>query len=420
MLTRTMAYRIYEYTLAFCLILQCNSMIMSNANALKKTFILFTVLLLLMLFIISINRIKRFSINRNEIKKLVRFNVSMAICVFIFAIIQYLFIAKFNIITILTFLVTPIVFVTYFFERKKANKLNSSLLDKIVKIVFAMEIVSLVFWVAALYGVHPNFTFFSQWSGQNVNGYYIFDFITQYNSFFTFDNFIRNTGVFVEAPMYSYVLCISLMIQLFVRKKKYNNFDKVNLLLTIVTIFSTVSTTGIMISIFAVVYKLLTLLLVNSNKLSKIFATVIVGLGALLSMIFYINKKSSSPGSYSSMVRADDIHACIHAWMDHSIWGVGINNVHYISQYVLPFRRNNLGLSTGFFSILAFGGILLALYYVIPLFISLFISKETFIIAILLGILFIYTIIPFAYIFSLILSYLWFEALFTDKGEKKN
>lgn len=419
MLTRTMAYRIYEYILAFCLILQCNSMIMSNANALKKIFVLFTVLLLLMLFIISINRIKKSSINRNGIKKLVRFNAAMVICVFIFAIIQYLFIAKFNLITILTFLLTPIVFVTYFFERKQANKLDLALLDKIVKIVFVMEIVSLVFWVMSLAGIQPNFTFFSQWNGARVGGYYIFDFITQYNSFFMFSNFFRNTGVFVEAPMYSYVLCISLIIQLFIRKKKYSYFDKINLLLTIVTICSTVSTTGIMVSVVAIVVKLLFLLLNHSTKIGKILSFVIVVCGGVLSLIIYMNKGKSSTGSYSSMVRADDIHACIHAWMDHSIWGVGINNVHYISQYVLPFRRNNLGLATGFFSILAFGGILLALYYVIPLFISLFISKETFTIAILLGILFIYTIIPFAYIFSLILSYLWFEALFTDKGEKQ-
>lgn len=419
MLYKSIAYKVYEYILAFFLILQCNSMIMASNTVLQKVFLLFTVFLLLILFFISVKRLDKLNMNVNKLKRMIKFNEFMMGYLLIFVLVEYFFVYKFHVISIMTSLITPIIFVTYFFERKQSNKLNSSLLDKIVKIVFIMEIVSLVFWIISLAGVKPNFTFFSQWNGGYVGGYYIFHFIPQYNSFLWFNNFTRNTGIFVEAPMYSYVMCVSLIIQLFIRKKKFSNFDRINLLLTIITIFSTVSTTGIIISVVSVVVKLLFLLLNHATKIGKILSTVIIICGGVLSLIIYMNKGKSSAGAYSSMVRADDIHACIHAWMDHSIWGVGINNVHYISQYVLPFRRNNLGLATGFFSILAFGGILLALYYVIPLFISLFISKETFIIAILLGILFIYTIIPFAYIFSLILSYLWFEALFTDKGEKK-
>lgn len=409
---------LFEYVLSFCIILQCNSLIMANSGTLKSIFNLITLMLISFLFIMSIYRIHCSHKEKNDNKKIKMFSLFLFLYSFDLVVIEYFFVDKFNVLTIFFFLISPIAFVTYLYERKINAKLDYSIFRKIVLVIFILEIISLIGWVLILMGIQPNITFFSQWSKQNVSGYFYLDFITQHNSFLGIDNVVRNTGLFTEAPMYSYVLCISLIIQTFIKVGKFSRFDKINYLVTLITIFSTLSTTGIIISIIIVMIDVLQFVLTKyDDKIKKFIVPFLIFIGMASSLLVFLNKGKSSPGSYSSMIRSDDIHSCIRAWMDHIFWGVGINNTDYISQYALPFRLHNLSLSTGFFSVLAFGGMALTLFYIVPLFLSIFKSKKVFIMSTILLILFVYTIIPFAYLFSLLLSYLWFEFLFCKKGE---
>lgn len=416
---RDVFYNFFEYALSMCIILQCNSLMMVNSGIIKKVFNIVTLLLILSLAIISFFKIKFLNQNVLNTEKLKWFSIFLLLYSLDFIIIEYFFVHKFNAITVFFFLISPIAFVTYFFEQKINHKNGFPLLRKIVILIFILEVTSLIGLVLINTGFKPNVTFFSQWSKQEVSGYYYLDFITQYNSFLGINNVVRNTGVFAEAPMYSYVLCISLIIQSFIKKGKNNNFDKLNYLVTLITIFTTLSTTGIIISILTILIKIVEIIFEKYNDgikyIISFFLTIIGGVSALF---LFLNKKKSSPGSYSSLIRSDDIHACIKSWFDHPFFGVGINNNDYISHYALAFRHNSFGLSTGLFSVLAFGGIALTIFYLVPLIISFFNNIRVLIISLFLLILFIYTIIPFTYLFSLLLSYLWFEFLFYEKGEK--
>lgn len=418
MLKKTFLNNVFEYVLILCIVLQCNSLIVVSSGTLRKFFNLFTLMLILVLFIISIIRIIGSQKNKIGIRKLFLFSIFLALYSFDFVIIEYFFVYKFNALTILLFLLSPIAFVTYFFERKLNDDSDYSFLKKLVYVVFILELISLIGWILILSGVRTNVTFFSQWSKQNVSGYYYLDFITQHNSLLGINNIARNTGLFAEAPMYAYVLSLSLIIQSFVIKDKSSRFNKINFGVTLLTIITTLSTTGIIISIIVLMVKAFLIVSTKyTNKVRNTLLSLLVLISSVSAIKIYLNKKTTSSGYYSSLVRYDDIFSCIKSWLDHFIWGVGINNNEYISRYVLPYRRNGLGLSTGFFSALAFGGIILALFYLIPMIMTLFYSRRLLLISFILLILFIYTIISFTYLFSLMLSYLWFEILFCKKGE---
>lgn len=279
-------YGFFEYILSICIILQCNSLMIVNSGIIKKSFNMFTLLLIIVLFIISFFRIFYSRSDLKDFKKLKMFSIFLFLYSIDFIIIEYFFVDKFNALTILFFLLSPIAFVTYFYDDYINNNSNYTIFSKITFITFILAIISLVGWSLILGGIKPNITFFSQWSKQNVSGYYYLDFITQYNSFLGIDNIVRNTGVFAEAPMYSYVLCISLIIQVFLKNGKRNLFDILNYIVTVVTIFSTLSTTGIIISIIIVMIDFLkTILKKYDNRVKKILVPSLVIIG-LISSVF--------------------------------------------------------------------------------------------------------------------------------------
>lgn len=73
----------------------------------------------------------------------------------------------------------------------------------------------------------------------------------------------------------------------------------------------------------------------------------------------------------SFSIRLDDIFASLRAFMNNPIIGVGFNNPRALDQY-REFYSNRLGgNSTGFLAILAYGGIIWGIWYVIPFVYSL-------------------------------------------------
>ena len=128
---------------------------------------------------------------------------------------------------------------------------KQKLFELIEKIIIVIAVVSLTFWlVGSLLGIiQPSGIEYTIWSSTDgsevpVNNYYHLYFETQYQHFFT-TTIIRNSAIFTEAPMCSFMFCFAFLVELF-KKKKYNVKICILLLISIVTC---ISTTGYVVAI---------------------------------------------------------------------------------------------------------------------------------------------------------------------------
>lgn len=156
---------------------------------------------------------------------------------------------------------------------------------------------------------------------------------------------LRNTGCFTEGPMHNFCLCLSLLVEVFFKRKK----NKGTIFLLVAAIISTVSTTGFIMLILTIC----TFLLLHRNtsvRYKKImFFIMFVGcISAALGINWIIEEKLSS---HSFASRSENIVTLYRQWMDSPWLGIGFGK--------------SFGGSNSLFAILADGGIHLFLIYFI-------------------------------------------------------
>lgn len=169
----------------------------------------------------------------------------------------------------------------------------------------------------------------------------------------------RNCGIFSEAPMYNFVLCIAVAAELFLAKKVYR--WKVAVL--VLTIITTLTTTGyIFLIVMVLIYMANIVFYEKGITIHKIAMICISALGILGVFAIFIHKMTSVSGAGSFNVRSDHLFACLRAWMESPILGLGFEN----QDAVLEFAIHKQGISVGFAYLLATGGILLTSILIIP------------------------------------------------------
>lgn len=168
-------------------------------------------------------------------------------------------------------------------------------------------------------------------------------------------------GPFVEAPMFNYVLCLALYYELFLNRA---NFRKLHTAILIVALITTFSTTGLISAII-----LLTIKYYSRMKkwVQFILLPAILALCIIIVYIFVLDKVNNN--FHSTSVRMDDIQSCTKCFLDNFWIGAGYENMSALRRY----RILNVGdtLSSGLSGILAFGGVLLGIWYVLPIFIAI-------------------------------------------------
>lgn len=94
----------------------------------------------------------------------------------------------------------------------------------------------------------------------------------------------------------------------------------------------------------------------------------IVGIGVVTAALFIMNTlflEKSTDDSW--IVRSDDVLAGIKTWRQSPVFGMGYDLMEAIEKNYSSFRIYNMGYSSGFFSVLAQGGIILMSIYIIGL-----------------------------------------------------
>jgi hypothetical protein len=238
-----------------------------------------------------------------------------------------------------------------------------ALLEFFVDIVSFLAISSIVLWLLGpvLGVIASNCSIMSSWGGKGVftskPGWYGLLYVTQLSDTFG-TSVARNTGIFCEAPMYSFVLCMALIFERFFRMK-----PRLGVLgLLGLTILTTLSTTGMILCLLVLVEWLFS----TANKFNSgirvlLYLALILTIVAIvaLAMSLLFQKMDTASG----VTRLDDFKAGFSAWMDNVLLGNGFA-FDAIQKYMSGFRRGNLGFSSSPLEILAKGGVLWFLTFV--------------------------------------------------------
>lgn len=321
----------FEYILAFMLFLQCNTCyFFLLPDSITKVVELFSVLLL---FIISIFG------NTN----LSRRRTFFFICVF-GLFLTPLFYKALLISTHVGFvyrfcLILPML-IFYFGSIDSRRHDYSSLLLKFSTITYLFAVISLIFWLLSeVSGLIGSSGFVSIDWGKTLN--YGHNFYLHFHG-----QGIRNCGVFTEAPMYNIVLCTSLCVELFLKEK----VNKLRIIVYIVTILTTMSTTGQLLLLmlfmnFFLNQKLNCSFFIRILIYSLFF--VVVSLFFIVGVFIFLEKMEG----HSYMVRMSYILKEVMAWYNSPVWGSGYSS--YID-----------GSSNSSTLLLAEGGLWLFVFYV--------------------------------------------------------
>lgn len=238
-----------------------------------------------------------------------------------------------------------------------------------VAIALFFSCISLILWaLGPVAGIlSPNCHILNTWTGVEgftlqTPGYFHLLYTPQFeDGTFLASRIARNTGIFTEAPMCSFALCVALFVELYALWKP----RKLVLTVLTVAIATTFSTTGILLCAVALFSSwFIGAAKVNRTRaLSALVAFAFLIIGAVFLNSILVRKMDSA----SALTRLDDFRAGFNAWMQRPIFGNGMSNSGVLRLYMSDFRSGNVGFSNSLFDVLVKGGILLLVPYVVQI-----------------------------------------------------
>lgn len=422
---------ILEYLLAFCIVLDANT-VWNYVYYSQYTWI-YTIIILYLLILLSIKNIGK---NKKRLFILGILLIIMSSYNVIFIMINGQNKGEF----IIDFLVILIGFIIY--SLSSINKYNRySILLKISNIIVVLSVISLIFYFGGsiLKYFKPTDYIQFKWGGaREIPSYHNIYYETQ-KIFLNGKLFIRNTGIFTEAPMYGFSLSIALITELFFRKTRgIKNLIIlfISIPILILTILTTLSTTAIGIMCVSIPVRILISIVENIKKSKKIvliniiLLVLLAGAGLKLGGYFLHNKiQNSAHNKYGSFdVRKDDIKVGYKVWKEYKLFGAGFDQYQYVQQQMnFIGREDDIGGSSGLMKVMPEGGLVLLGMYIIPFILAMLygIKKRdlrVISVYIFVYILFIVTAIQYRYmmIYFLALGFSYILAINENKTIKEN
>lgn len=395
---------IIDVILMFLLIISTNSIYVNIEDSYN-----FSKYITILIFISFLCKILLVNITRRLFNNIL---FSLVVYYSVVILISIINITEFTLNNILYYFINFPLLVVILILINEQNQLKEWLIYYI-NITILLSVVSLFFWILGsnLNIISSTDYLINKWSDGGVAvSYYNIYFETQRIAIM--DNvIIRNSGIFAEAPMWNLILSIALMIQtLFLGRNNYKTF------ILVLTILSTVSTTGIYVIGLIIAYKII----FEVSGWKKYIALTLVPILLLVLSFVWENKSETA----SASIRFDDFYAGIKAWSDSIFFGSGFSSgLRVIESYMDTTIRANLGYSNSLFLILAQGGIILLVLYLLPMiliFVKRKYSYDTKFFIILLIVIFSTTIFVDTYIFAFIIGFTYSIVLIGELDEKNN
>lgn len=213
-----------------------------------------------------------------------------------------------------------------------------------------------------------------KWAGRikRTRNYMHLMYEAQRESFFG-HVFVRNCGIFCEAPSYAVPLIFSLFYEVFISIKK--SYVRISILL--LTILTSLSTKALLICIIMFALYLFEKGYVKATK--KLFSQAIryllpiIIVGMIFIFIALIEQKSEAQFTG----RMTHYYTSYKVFKDNWLVGVGIGNEEGVAKY-LPYGTGWKGFSVGAPLILAEGGLVYTLYYVVAWLNAFICSKDKY------------------------------------------
>lgn len=304
-----------------------------------------------LLFLLVLINWNKFSMTRRESKYVLSY----------VSIVFILFIAgDFKHIGFITGHFIPCLLMLILLTCSNRNAIIRTYINSLCNVIFFVSFLSLLFY---LIGTNLNIILPNAKYDYSTIGWADFDYKSYYGlyfegqrTFFFGKTIIRNIGLFVEAPVFAYVLITALFCELF-WKNKISIFRVAILSLTIISSFSTTGITICLILILVYLYQ-------TKMKKSfwKLFAPIafIVVVNITLTIVF----DKLAIGNDSGSTRIDDLYACFKCFIHNPIIGRGFNDVKELDMYRSSFRLGiDAGVSNGLPFVLANGGVLFGIVY---------------------------------------------------------
>lgn len=278
--------------------------------------------------------------------------------------IIYVLISPYSVLGFFKFLFLSFLLIAFYFFVYNSEYSATDFLQKYESIVLLIVIESIFFWFfgSVVGWISISGEAYSTWTGdgsaalvKTFHGiYYETSYIQAYDV-------IRNSAIFTEPPMCAFHFTMAALIELFISKKT----SVKKMIVFLIGIFSTVSTTGILVIIAAISLKYA--LYKNTkgefnqirNKLKIIGVPLIAVVATFLILLFW-NEKIDS---YSGIARVRDVIGGLNAWKTNIIAGAGYGNSEYISRFT-----GREAYSNGLIQLLAQGGLLLTLPFLLSIF----------------------------------------------------
>lgn len=160
----------------------------------------------------------------------------------------------------------------------------------------------------------------------------------------------RNSSIFVEPAIFSYLIAIALIFEVYFIKRRHSKLFIGMLLLTTMT---TTSATGISIAIMIILSKLIVSMGKNGRIELKwsilLIPIAIIAIRGALNMRF---------AAGSGGIRFDNLHAEMVAWSHNILLGNGFGNRELVIANLSDWRMHDLGASDSIGLVFVYGGIL--------------------------------------------------------------
>ena len=382
-------------------ILECNSLYVYLVGA---RYITSAACLLLMIALIYF---RKFTLNRNEL---------LIVYLYIVAVTLLIIFGHFKTIVFVISVILPVL--CFYILLKQINDYKK-VLEYFANIMFLIAVIALFFYFAGtvFHIISPSGYISSRkigWGGEhgvNYRSYYNLYFEGTLVTFFCYSGY-RNTAIFVEGPMYSFLLSIAFYYEIILRtdgaRKKY-------IIVFVISILTVFSTMGYLALILIVGVFIITK---NNKKWNKLLF-LLFAIAAVIIVGQIIADKFMN-GVSSTSIRRDDILTCLKAFRSSPFVGVGYNLTYKLDQFRQVYRAN-AGLSTGLGGLFAYGGVLLGVWYVVPVVRGLFIVIKNrrfvpqFGFIILWTFLLAQTVVQFTIVNDLLLTICWFLIMHNNK-----
>ena len=239
------------------------------------------------------------------------------------------------------FLVFPLLI--FYFATIPHDKDRMSIMRAGVNVMVIESIISVFFYLfASVLGfIQPTGNINITWGS--------LDYVPSYYNIYFTGQWMRNCGIFAEAPMHNYVLSAMLLFEAFINKKP----RKWKIAVLMIAIATTTTTTGQLVLVSCLIFMLYHKW--NSlGNVKKIFFSFILLSACIAGYVFVDEAISLKKETDSYSIRSDNLTQSFATFLSHPLFGTGYNS-------------NTDGNSNSIATLLADGGLHLFFLYFVPL-----------------------------------------------------